>query len=317
MTVYAQRHPGRVHSIILSSAFPLDFDMWQRPNAAAMRRAIALMCQRSGGKCDGNQVLADLGTLASRLRVRPVPYDAPDGRRVMDDTALAAITYDVIGDRGLMGRLPGIIEAALNDDYRPLTDMAAAQFPPPPSDQSPQQAAQSSTTAATQGPAADQLYGLVTWTSVSCNDYPTLWDRRAPLPVRAHQYDQARDQLNAAAFAPFTARAWTDGIYNAGNFCLSWPDRDGPVQATDLPLPDLPVLVLSGELDANTPTADGQAAAARYPNAHLFVVPNTGHVPEADVQANQCVMGLQSQFLRTGKVTDTGCLATIPPIIVG
>jgi len=28
-------------------------------------------------------------------------------------------------------------------------------------------------------------------------------------------------------------------------------------------------------------------------------------------------MGLQSQFLRTGKVTDTGCLATIPPIIVG
>jgi pimeloyl-ACP methyl ester carboxylesterase len=89
------------------------------------------------------------------------------------------------------------------------------------------------------------------------------------------------------------------------------------VQATDLPLPNVPVLVLSGELDANTPTADSQAAASQYPNAHLIVVPNTGHVPEADVQANQCVMGLQSRFLRTGKVTDTGCLATIPPVIVG
>jgi hypothetical protein len=33
--------------------------------------------------------------------------------------------------------------------------------------------------------------------------------------------------------------------------------------------------------------------------------------------ATSCVMGLQSQFLATGKVTDTGCLATIPPVAVG
>jgi len=136
------------------------------------------------------------------------------------------------------------------------------------------------------------------------------------VPVRTQQYDQARDQLNQATFAPFTPQAWTDGIYNAGNFCLRWPDRDGPVQATDLPLPDVPVLVLSGDLDANTPTADGRAAARQYPHAQLIEVPNTGHVPEADPQANACVTGLQSQFLATGKVTNTGCLATIPPINV-
>lgn len=27
MTVYAQRHPGHVHSVILSSAYPLEFDV--------------------------------------------------------------------------------------------------------------------------------------------------------------------------------------------------------------------------------------------------------------------------------------------------
>ncbi|HEX3790534.1 MAG TPA: alpha/beta hydrolase [Pseudonocardiaceae bacterium] len=319
MTVYAQRHPGRVRSVILSSAFPLNFDMWQRPNAAAMRQAIVLMCQRSGGKCDGNQILADLGTLAGRLRVQPVPYDAPDGHRLMDDTALAAITYDISGDRTLMGQLPGIVSAAVRGDYGPLTTMAAAEFPPPPSDQSPQSAtpAAASPAAPAAASAADQLYGLVTWTSVSCNDYPTLWDRQAPVSVRTRQYDQARAQLNPAAFAPFTAQAWTDGIYNAGNFCLDWPDRAGPVQPTDLPLPNVPVLVLSGELDANTPTADGRAAAAQYPDARLIQVPNSGHVPEADPQANACVMGLQSQFLRTGKVADTRCLAAIPPVVVG
>jgi pimeloyl-ACP methyl ester carboxylesterase len=33
MTVYAQRHPDHIRSIVLSSALPLAFDMWARPNA--------------------------------------------------------------------------------------------------------------------------------------------------------------------------------------------------------------------------------------------------------------------------------------------
>jgi pimeloyl-ACP methyl ester carboxylesterase len=321
MTVYAGRHPEHVHSVILSSAMPLDIDMWQRPNAQAVRRAIDLMCQRSDGKCDGDRVLADLGTLAGRLHTRPVRYSAPDGPRTMDDTALAAITYDLVGVRDQMGQLPGMVTAALHGDYEPLTTVAAAVFPPPPSDQAPQQAGPSAPQTGSPPPqggqAADQVYGLVTWASVSCNDYPTLWNRRATVATRTRQYDQARDQLNPATFAPFTPQAWTDGIYNAGNFCLRWPDRDGPTQATDLPLPNVPVLVLSGDLDANTPTADGRTAARQYPHAQLIEVPNTGHVPEADPQANSCVTGLQSQFLATGQVRDTRCLATIPPIAVG
>ncbi|GIH15252.1 hypothetical protein Raf01_34240 [Rugosimonospora africana] len=344
MTVYAQRHPQRVRSVILSSAMPLDLDMWQRPNAQAMRRAIDLMCQRSGGKCDGNRVLAGLGTLADRLHTRPVPYDAPDGPRTMDDTTLAALTYDLVGVRDQMGQLPGMVTAALHGDYEPLTTAAAAVFPPPPSDHAPRQAGPStsptgptppestppeSTPAESTPPestpadstppdsqAADDIYGLVTWASVSCNDYPTLWNRRAPVTARTRQYEKARDRLDPATFAPFTPRAWTDGIYNAGDFCLRWPDRDGPTQATDLPLPDVPVLVLSGDLDANTPTADGRTAARQFPHAQLIEVPNTGHVPEADPQANFCVTGLQSRFFASGKVTDTGCLATIPPIAV-
>src|SRR5262249_28594048 len=135
-----------------------------------------------------------------------------------------------------------------------------------------------------QDQAADQIYGLVTWASVTCNDFPTLWNRRAPVPARTQPYDQARDQLDPATFAPFTPQAWTDGIYTAGNFCLRWPDRDGPTQTTDLPLPDVRVLVLSGDLDANSPTADGSATARQYPHARLIEVPNTGHIPEADPQ---------------------------------
>lgn len=152
-----------------------------------MRRALRLLCDRSGGECDGQRVLTGLGTLAARLHAHPVPYDTPDGRRVMDDTALAAITFDLAGSRALMGRLPSMVDAALSGDYRPLTAVAAAQFPPVLSEQTvrpdrPSSAAQ---------PATDQLYGLVTWAAMSCNDYPALWDRRAPVPVRTRQYEKA------------------------------------------------------------------------------------------------------------------------------
>src|SRR3954454_19877085 len=74
MTVYAQRHPKHVRSIVLSSASPLAFDMWARPNARAVKRAILLMCQRSAGACDGPRILNQLSQLARLLRGHPVSY---------------------------------------------------------------------------------------------------------------------------------------------------------------------------------------------------------------------------------------------------
>jgi hypothetical protein len=45
-------------------------------------------------------------------------------------------------------------------------------------------------------------------------------------------------------------------------------------------------------------------------------VRNTGHVAELSEQARPCVMAMQSEFFRSGRVTDTTCLAKIPPIPV-
>jgi pimeloyl-ACP methyl ester carboxylesterase len=72
MTVFAQRHPASVRSIVLSSSFPLRFDMWARANARAVRLAIRRVCARSTtGKCDGARTLRQLGRLARRLRAHP------------------------------------------------------------------------------------------------------------------------------------------------------------------------------------------------------------------------------------------------------
>src|SRR4051794_8378386 len=80
MTVFAQRHTDAVRSIVLSSAFPLGFDMWGRANAQAVRMAVRRVCARSAtGTCDGARTLRQLGRLARRVRAHPDPL--PPARR--------------------------------------------------------------------------------------------------------------------------------------------------------------------------------------------------------------------------------------------
>ena len=109
MTVYAQRHPDHVRSIVLSSAYPLAFDMWARPNARAVARAILLMCQRSAGACDGRRTLNQLSQVARLLREHPILYrvEGEAEPRVLDETALAGIVYAAGTNLGLLPGYPG------------------------------------------------------------------------------------------------------------------------------------------------------------------------------------------------------------------
>jgi pimeloyl-ACP methyl ester carboxylesterase len=294
MAVYAQRHPGSVRSIVLSSAYPLDFDMWARANAEAVRLAIGRVCARSrSGRCNGRRTLRQLGRLARRLRQQPVPYRAGGRRRVVDETALAGIAYaaDV-----QIGQLPAIVRAALADNRRPL--IAAAR------------AIQHYTGSRAQGRGSD----LALTASVLCNDYPTLWNRRAPVAVRLRQFAARRARLGNRPFRPFSARAWTSAITDRGNTCIRWPDRRGPVQRTTGPFPDVPVLVTSGDLDSNTPTREGRQAARQFPNARVIEVPNAGHVPEGEPSG--CAASITFGFIRNQRLGDTSCLAKIPPVPV-
>src|SRR4051812_2160525 len=127
MTVYAQRHPNHVRSIVLSSAYPLAFDMWARPNARAVARAIRLMCQRSAGACDGPRTLNQLSQVARLLREHPISYrvEGEAEPRVLDETALAGIVFDAGTNLGL---LPAVLRAVLAGDHPPL--IAAAQAIP-------------------------------------------------------------------------------------------------------------------------------------------------------------------------------------------
>src|SRR3954453_143854 len=106
MTVFAQRHPDAVRSIVLSSAFPLRFDMWGRANAQALRMAVRRVCARSTtGKCSGERTLRQLGRLARRLHPHPIPYSLNGQRRRLDDTTLAGIAYHAAADGPFIGQI--------------------------------------------------------------------------------------------------------------------------------------------------------------------------------------------------------------------
>jgi pimeloyl-ACP methyl ester carboxylesterase len=298
MTVFAQRHPKSVRSIVLSSAFPLQFDMWGRANARALRLAIRRVCARSTtGKCDGTRTLRQLARLARRLHAHPIPSRLNGERRVIDETALAGIAY-WSATNFKIGQLPAIVRSALHGDNRPLISAARSLA--------------SVLFSGSQATGGGQNYALTA--SVECNDYPTLWDRRAPIPVRLRQFAARRARLPQAAFWPFSVRAWTSAIIDRGNGCIRWPDRNGPVQRTSGPFPDVPVLVISGDLDPNVPTAEGRQAARQFPHARVVEVPNAGHAPE--LEPTGCVLSITTNFIRNQRLGDTSCLAKIPPLPV-
>ena len=116
MTVFAQRHPRSVRSIVLSSAFPLRFDMWGRaerarppPGDPARLRAL-----------DDRQVQRRPHPAPARP-ARPAPAGPPDPLPAerpaarLDDTTLAGIAYQA-GANGVIGQIPAVVRAALRGD---------------------------------------------------------------------------------------------------------------------------------------------------------------------------------------------------------
>jgi pimeloyl-ACP methyl ester carboxylesterase len=272
--------------------------MWARKNAGAVRLAILRVCARSTtGKCDGPQTLRQLARLARRLHAHPILYRLNGERRVLDDTALAGIAYWAATNFNI-GQLPAVVRAAFQGDNRPLISAVRATAP---------LFSHGSQAGGGAPPLALQAAQI-------CNDYPTLWDRHAPVAVRLRQYAARRAQFSEAAFWPFSARAWTSAIIDRGNTCIRWPDRSGPAQRTTGRFPDVPVLVISGDLDANTPSAEGRQAAKQFPHALFLEIPNAGH--GAEREPTGCALSITANFIRNHRVGDTSCLAKIPPLPV-
>ncbi|MFJ3216538.1 alpha/beta fold hydrolase [Kitasatospora sp. NPDC086801] len=303
MPVFADRHPERVESMVLSGAYPVAFDSLARPGAQQVSLTLRRICERSGA-CDPDTVVHDLAAVTERLRTRPLVVTASTdgGPRtvVFTEDKLANLMYEPAtrgiglhpGEPGLLGALPAALHALAAGDDAPLTALVRAQVEHTGTE--------------------DQASFL----AVTCNDYARAWSPDAPLSERRRQYRAALAAADPADFGAFSVKGWTEGQTDGGDNCLSWPRRGtARPQPTELKnLPDVPVLVLSGDLDTNTPEANSRLSAAQFRRSAFVSVPNSGHIPE--MESTGCAVDISGHFIRTGEVGDTSCLAHIPPVPV-
>ncbi|MER5782327.1 alpha/beta fold hydrolase [Streptomyces mobaraensis] len=314
MPVYASRHPERVASVVLSGAYPLAFDPLARPSAQAVSSALRRVCDRGAGQggrgkrpaCDGGKAVADLATTASRLRTRPLDVDVTldsggSPRRLrFTEGKLANLAYEAasraVGQdpsaATLLGALPHALDRFVKGDDGPLVRLVRNEY--------------KEATTEDQAP----------YVAVVCNDYRTPWSPKAPVEERKARYRAALDAARPGSFGAFSPEGFLEGPTDGGDVCLGWPRENTAPQRQPLHprLPDVPVLVVSGDLDANTPDANGREAARQFRTSRFLSVRNVGHVPE--LSTTGCVTGLTTRFIRTGRTGDTGCVKALPPISV-
>lgn len=304
MPVYAARHAAQVRSIVLSGANPIDFDPWGRDQIAAARRAIRLECRRTG-KCNGNVVLRRTARLATKLREHPVattvrvggdlvPYELGEG-------AIASLLYAPL-DASVFGRIPSAVDSALSGDLAPLkrlNEHSLALF----------------SLLRSQDPRVLSSFSSAANAAISCHDYPRVYSLTDPIPARKAAYAAALGALDPRAFLPVSPAAWTESGIEGADTCIEWPND--PTAGRPLPagtaMPDVPVLVLSGDLDTNTPSSMGRQAAAQFPHGRFAEVPNIGHTPSGSA----CGAQLGLRFVKTLKANLRACAGTgTPPAFV-
>jgi pimeloyl-ACP methyl ester carboxylesterase len=98
--------------------------------------------------------------------------------------------------------------------------------------------------------------------------------------------------------------------------CAMWPKRKVDADYYRPVVSDVPVLVLSGEVDPVTPPGWGDAVVKHLSRGLHIVMPSTGH----GVVATPCGNRLVRDFIERGSIEglDTGCVAAVrrPPFFV-
>jgi pimeloyl-ACP methyl ester carboxylesterase len=258
---YAQAYPSHVEALVLDSVVPPNGpEPLDRPTFAAVPRILRQLCAQ--GACAGITAnpVADLGRLVARMDRGPLQGRAIDGEGNAQRVPLSS---------------NGLVELLLDGDFSPflraefLTSVAAAAR----RDTAPL-ARLVNDLAHAEGESQEDFDNPLYY-ATTCEEQDFPFNRASSSGARLAQAATAMRALGASAFAPFTAANALD--LSDIPACAYWPYTTPAPAPNDAPLPNVPTLILSGADDLRTPTANAREVAAEIPDAHLLVVPDTGH----------------------------------------
>lgn len=319
---FATRFPNRLRSIILDSAYPVrPPDIWFPTDFARGRDGLDRVCERSPS-CRALEGSATwrLRALLNELRRHSISGVAPDTDGIPTETTLDVstlfnlITY--LGDSPITYRELDSATRAWFDshDALPLLRLTA-EF----------------NTAFVSDP-IDFSYGL--FQDVVCEEYPLHYDLADSPAQRRRQYDRAIQDARVNRpdlFAPFTLDEALDADANFTPLatCLDWPvPHPNFPQGDALPahpvFPNIPTLVLSGDLDSITSVEDAAQVVELFPDIVHLVVPNLTHVTAwyfSDVgylpdggDTTHCVQKIVRRFVMQLSTGDTSCIPKVRAI---
>jgi pimeloyl-ACP methyl ester carboxylesterase len=315
--VFAVRHPERLRSVVLDGAFPLnapDYG-WYPTYGPAVRDKFNTACARFA-PCASRpgSGIDHLLPLLQALRAQPFAAHGPDGEGTdtaftADASKLAIVMYGNAPALATVRDLDAAAHAFVEGDRLPLLRLMAE------------------TTSAVDS--RDPSHGADKWSAglavaVTCQDYPQIFDMRLAPAARMAARDRAiaeRKRTFPDTYAPFTIDEFR-GIpldYGFIDQCVQWPVSPsthpaGQVVSRDVPYPDVPALIISGELDDLTTMANGAAVAGAFRRGTQVRIANSFHVNALPRARSGCAAELVRRFIQTLAPGDISCAAAVSPV---
>jgi pimeloyl-ACP methyl ester carboxylesterase len=300
---YALAHPDHVERLLLDSVLPPEQpDPYESNVLRDLPGTLDSWC--SNGSCRAAtpsfsaDVVATANALAAKpltgkvLFVNPITGALGQASKRVDGLGLLSMVLDADLNPGLAAELPAVVHAYRRGNPAPLLRLAkihdGAQF----------------------SPSLELSTGL--YAATVCRDGPFPWAPDTPVAQRQAIFNAAVAALPAGTLGPFGP--WAARFGNA-DFCLDWPVPSGGGSLAAGPLPNVPVLAISGGFDMRTPTEGAQSLVSRFPQGRLLVVPGVGHsVTTADPSG--CAAQAVHSWMVDGTVP-ASCprsLPLVPPI---
>ncbi len=276
---YAQEYPAHVEALVLDSVVPpTGPEALDRSTFAAIPRVLRQICAKHLCAHITPEPVADLRRVVARMRRAPLRGRAIDGHGGAHPVAISSnelLGMLVQGDFSSLLRAEFVtaVRSAANGDTAPLARLLVH---------------------ASGGGGESEDFDTPLYYATVCEEENFPWSRAASPKARIAQATAAARALGADAFAPFTLANALD--FSDVTECAYWPystPAPAPEQAS---MPNVPTLILSGADDLRTPTANAREVAAQIPDAHLLVVPNTGHSVLGGEPGSCAREGLQAMF---------------------
>jgi pimeloyl-ACP methyl ester carboxylesterase len=276
---YAALFPDLVQSAVIDGISPFDLDPWGRTFTDALQRVLRLRCERTT-LCDPDEADARVRRVAASLAAESVP--SPNSTLVLTEGVFSGVSIFAI-QYNFADYLIAV-DRALDGDYGPLLALAEAwiAWPPP-------------------NPLGG---GRALSAVVACNEYSAPFDLDHKLAKRAADFQRRLAELPDDVFGWFSKQGWVDSPLEQVDFCLEYPKpgfSSKLLPPYDGPFPDVPVLMLNGDIDLQSPLESAERAKQNWPNSVFLTIKDATHVT---ITTSECALVTALSFLQNPVLPD-------------